>query len=122
MEEIIIKNCSSLRSISGIDKCHQLKLFHIENTGLRDASVLDHMRVETVYLINNKLKIDCPNCGKHNTWYLENVFRPFCSDRCKLIDLGEWASESRKIPGDPINLNLLSDEDNDPNDLGDYSF
>ena len=52
--------------------------------------------------MNNQKKITCPNCGKHNTWHLENAFRPFCSDRCKLIDLGEWASETRKIPGDPV--------------------
>ena len=70
-------------------------------------------------IINKKLKIDCPNCGKHDTWFVENIFRPFCSDRCKLIDLGEWASESRKIPGEPVDFNQLSD---DPNDLSDYSF
>ena len=47
-------------------------------------------------------KINCPICGKENTWNLENTFRPFCSDRCKLIDLGEWASETRKIPVEPM--------------------
>jgi len=48
---------------------------------------------------NYQQKISCPTCNKQNTWNHENVFRPFCSDRCKLIDLGEWASENRKIPG-----------------------
>lgn len=43
-------------------------------------------------------KITCPICAKANTWQADNKFRPFCSDRCKLIDLGEWASENRKIP------------------------
>lgn len=57
----------------------------------------------------NYKKISCPTCGKKNTWYPENTFRPFCSDRCKLIDLGEWANESRKIPGDPADPNLISD-------------
>jgi len=52
-------------------------------------------------------KITCPTCRKKNTWSTENVFKPFCSDRCKLIDLGEWASEARKIPGDPVDLNGL---------------
>lgn len=43
-------------------------------------------------------EIKCPRCG-HLTFYtLENPFRPFCSERCKLIDLGGWASESYKIP------------------------
>lgn len=49
-------------------------------------------------------KITCPTCGKANTWNPENKFRPFCSDRCKLIDLGEWASETHKIAGEPADL------------------
>ncbi|WP_419421158.1 DNA gyrase inhibitor YacG [Legionella sp. D16C41] len=44
-------------------------------------------------------KITCPTCGTKHTWQLKNTFRPFCSERCKLIDLGEWANETRKIPG-----------------------
>ncbi|ASQ45309.1 DNA gyrase inhibitor YacG [Legionella clemsonensis] len=47
-------------------------------------------------------KPSCPICGKPNTWTPENTFKPFCSERCKLIDLGEWANETRKIPGDPV--------------------
>ena len=45
--------------------------------------------------------ITCPTCNKPNTWQPDNAFRPFCSDRCKLIDLGEWAEEGRRIPGEP---------------------
>jgi uncharacterized protein len=56
--------------------------------------------------MNNQKKITCPTCGKANTWVSENQYRPFCSDRCKLIDLGEWANESRKIAGEPIDFNL----------------
>lgn len=52
--------------------------------------------------------IKCPICEKPNTWRPENTFRPFCSDRCKLIDLGEWASETRKIPCEP--LDVLNDK------------
>jgi len=44
------------------------------------------------------VKIRCPVCKKLTTWE-ENRFRPFCSERCKLIDLGAWASEGYKIPG-----------------------
>lgn len=55
-------------------------------------------------------KITCPTCAKPNTWQIENTFRPFCSDRCKLIDLGEWASESRAIAGEPVEIELLSDD------------
>ncbi|MFA6303241.1 MAG: DNA gyrase inhibitor YacG [Legionella sp.] len=63
--------------------------------------------------MHNQQKIKCPTCGKQDTWKTENVFRPFCSERCKLIDLGEWASESRKIPGDPVDPDLLPDDNND---------
>lgn len=43
-------------------------------------------------------KINCPYCGKEGTWTTENKFRPFCSERCKLIDLGNWADEKHRIP------------------------
>lgn len=56
--------------------------------------------------MNNQQNITCPTCGAQNTWRSENSFRPFCSARCKLIDLGEWANETRKIPGNPVDPNL----------------
>lgn len=40
----------------------------------------------------------CPNCGKQVEWE-ENPFRPFCSERCKLVDLGKWVSEEYRVPG-----------------------
>jgi endogenous inhibitor of DNA gyrase (YacG/DUF329 family) len=46
--------------------------------------------------------IFCPTCKKPNTWKPENSFRPFCSDRCKLIDLGAWADEEHKIAGEDV--------------------
>ncbi|MBA2709239.1 MAG: DNA gyrase inhibitor YacG [Tatlockia sp.] len=58
-------------------------------------------------------KITCPICGKKDTWLPDNSYRPFCSDRCKLIDLGEWASESRKIPAEPVDLNASNDVSDD---------
>lgn len=42
--------------------------------------------------------VDCPTCGKKVTWTEENKYRPFCSERCKQIDLGAWASEKYAIP------------------------
>ncbi|MBJ7554692.1 DNA gyrase inhibitor YacG [Marinomonas spartinae] len=42
--------------------------------------------------------IACPTCRKKIEWSTDNVDRPFCSAKCKLIDLGEWASESYAIP------------------------
>lgn len=40
----------------------------------------------------------CPNCGKPVTWSPQSRYRPFCSERCKLIDLGQWAEERFRIP------------------------
>jgi endogenous inhibitor of DNA gyrase (YacG/DUF329 family) len=45
------------------------------------------------------MQITCPVCKKKTTWE-ENPWRPFCSERCKLIDLGKWASEEYKVPGE----------------------
>ncbi len=41
--------------------------------------------------------IKCPRCGKE-TAYQGNQYRPFCSARCKLIDLGNWVSGTYRIP------------------------
>lgn len=41
--------------------------------------------------------VKCPNCGKE-TPYEGNEFRPFCSERCKLIDFGAWADEEYAMP------------------------
>lgn len=40
--------------------------------------------------------INCPQCRKPVTW-AGNTFRPFCSERCRLLDLGAWADESYRI-------------------------
>jgi endogenous inhibitor of DNA gyrase (YacG/DUF329 family) len=45
--------------------------------------------------------VKCPNCGNAVAWVASSTFRPFCSDRCRLIDLGEWAEGNRFIPTDP---------------------
>lgn len=50
-----------------------------------------------------KRKLHCPTCATEVVWDKSNPYRPFCSERCKLIDLGEWASESHRIPGERIN-------------------
>lgn len=42
--------------------------------------------------------VNCPQCGKPTPWTPANAHRPFCSERCKLIDLGAWATESYRIP------------------------
>lgn len=40
----------------------------------------------------------CPTCGAPAPWTPENRWRPFCSERCKLIDLGQWADEKYRVP------------------------
>ena len=42
--------------------------------------------------------VPCPSCGKPVEWSAASVFRPFCSERCKLIDLGAWAAERYRVP------------------------
>ncbi len=42
----------------------------------------------------------CPICNKESDDHAHSRDRPFCSARCKLIDLGEWVSETRRIPTD----------------------
>jgi endogenous inhibitor of DNA gyrase (YacG/DUF329 family) len=42
--------------------------------------------------------VACPNCGKAVEWTLAAAWRPFCSERCKLIDLGAWAAERYRVP------------------------
>jgi uncharacterized protein len=48
------------------------------------------------------LAVKCPHCGRAVPWTTEHPFRPFCCERCKLIDLGEWAMEEKVIPGEPV--------------------
>lgn len=42
--------------------------------------------------------IPCPNCGTPSPYTPTNEYRPFCSERCKMIDLGQWATETYRIP------------------------
>lgn len=51
--------------------------------------------------------VKCPTCKTEVEWCETSKFRPFCSKRCQLIDLGEWADEDKAIPGAPD----LSDSD-----------
>ena len=47
---------------------------------------------------NNEKRVVCPTCSGVSVYGPSNAFRPFCSERCKGIDLGAWASESFKMP------------------------
>lgn len=58
-------------------------------------------------------KVNCPGCGKIVVWNETSSYRPFCSKRCQLIDLGEWAAEEKRIPssGDLSESDSWSEED-----------
>ena len=44
------------------------------------------------------ISVKCPVCARSVSWLETEPYKPFCSERCKLIDLGEWADEGYKIP------------------------
>lgn len=56
--------------------------------------------------------VKCPNCQTAVIWQPMSEFRPFCSKRCQLIDLGEWASES-KVISQPVQGAQMSEADID---------
>lgn len=61
--------------------------------------------------------VKCPACGQPSRWAADNAFRPFCSERCKLIDLGAWAAERYSIagaPADPMEAARPADDPSKP--------
>lgn len=57
-----------------------------------------------------KLEVNCPTCQALVEWSELSIYKPFCSERCRLIDLGEWASENHSIAGETV---ILPDEEID---------
>lgn len=45
--------------------------------------------------------VPCPGCGAQVAWCAESPWRPFCSERCKLLDLSGWLLEEYRIPEPP---------------------
>ncbi len=62
------------------------------------------------------LIVKCPQCKAEVTWD-NNPHRPFCSERCQLIDLGAWADERYRIPG-----GILEDESDQVDDDSDENL
>lgn len=73
-----------------------------------------------------KLEVTCPVCKKKFNYY-SSTFRPFCSERCRMIDLGQWLSESYSVPVEKLTEDeqetleqlideKISKEDNEEND------
>jgi endogenous inhibitor of DNA gyrase (YacG/DUF329 family) len=59
------------------------------------------------------LRIKCPTCRKETAWE-NNPHRPFCSERCRLIDFGAWTEECYRIPGQKIDDDFFDgDQDDD---------
>ncbi len=57
-------------------------------------------------------QVNCPTCQKIVPWTEAQLFRPFCSRKCQLIDFGEWASERHSIPAadPPDEFDALDDD------------
>ena len=58
---------------------------------------------------DSRLKIKCGTCKK-DFFYYDSAFRPFCSERCKMADLGHWLTETYAVP----NSDTDRDEDDSP--------
>jgi len=54
--------------------------------------------------------VSCPTCQRPVEWSEASPFRPFCSDRCRLIDLGAWIAEKHVIPGEEISSTSNEDD------------
>ena len=59
------------------------------------------------------ITVKCPHCGTSLVYSTDNPFRPFCSERCKMIDLGQWADENYKIPTPDTSSATLISEDSE---------
>lgn len=58
--------------------------------------------------MNKPTTVTCPTCSAPVEWGPQSPSRPFCSERCKLIDLGAWAAEEHAIAGDLVDDELFS--------------
>jgi endogenous inhibitor of DNA gyrase (YacG/DUF329 family) len=72
-----------------------------------------------------RIEVSCPNCKKKFEYY-SSEWRPFCSERCRLIDLGQWLTESYSVPAEKLNdeqiqtLEQLIDEKGQNEDENDH--
>ena len=55
-------------------------------------------------------QVRCPQCNATVVWSTDNPFRPFCSERCKLIDLGQWATGAYRIPQEERDNGQIDEE------------
>lgn len=55
--------------------------------------------------------VTCPGCGGPSVYSVANVYRPFCSDRCKNADLGAWANQEFALAAKPSAEDLFEAPD-----------
>jgi endogenous inhibitor of DNA gyrase (YacG/DUF329 family) len=65
--------------------------------------------------MDKNITVLCPTCKSPVSWTASSEFRPFCSHRCRLIDLGEWANEEKNIPGESLPQAVNPDADREDN-------
>lgn len=63
--------------------------------------------------MSEQFEVPCPTCKKTVVWSPESPYRPFCSKRCQMIDLGEWASEEKAIPCETADFSIGAEAEND---------
>ena len=70
--------------------------------------------------MNKALKVKCPQC-ETIFFYYQSPSRPFCSERCKMIDLGHWFEESYRVPEKELVINEVNNEKNNNEKENDYN-
>jgi len=58
--------------------------------------------------------VTCPTCGGESLYGPDNPYRPFCSERCKNVDFGGWATESYRMPAPPTSADADDDDAESP--------
>lgn len=62
--------------------------------------------------------VRCPQCGKPVPWVEAQKLKPFCSERCRMVDLGGWLDGNYAVPGESLSLEdaleLMNTEEFDP--------
>lgn len=60
--------------------------------------------------------VKCPRCKKETVYSTSNIYRPFCSERCQLIDFGAWAEEKYAVPVEGSDdMDLVPDQEDEDN-------
>ena len=69
-----------------------------------------------------KKTVRCPTCKGLTSFDATNLFRPFCSERCQLLDLGAWADEKFAIPAEQLEKSSVNENQNMTDQHGKETF